>query len=372
VKRIVLPFLFCLSLAPGFAGAGEQEELEKLRKRISALQHELEKSSESKSEAADALRESERAISDSNRKLGEISRQQHLASGELAQLQEQTTHVREEVQGQQARLSALLYDQYLGGREAYLELLLGNRNPNQAARDLQYYGYVSRAQAAWLAALRAKLGQLNALTDASRRKNLELASLQQDAAAQRQALEQDRAARAQVLHRISAKIRQQNREMGRLQRNENRLSQLVEKLARMFAQSSSSPFEALRGRLAMPVRGRITNRFGERRPDGTVVWKGWFVRAPEGQEVRAVAAGQVVFSDWLRGFGNLLIVDHGKGYMSLYANNETLYKRVGDSLRGGDIIATVGNSGGNEDSGLYFELRHDGKPMDPAKWVATR
>lgn len=372
MKRFILPLLLCLGLAPCVAGASEQEELDKLRKRISTLQQQLEKSTESKSEAADALRESERAISDSNRRLAEVAQQQRVASGQLAQLQQRATRTRQDMQGLQARLSALLYHQYLGGRQAYLELLLGNQDPNEAARDLLYYGYISRAQAAWLTALRAKLTQLNALTDASRQKNLELASLEHDAAAENAALVQDRAQRQQVLRGISAKIRAQNKEMGRLQRNENRLSQLVERLSRMFALSNSSPFGALKGRLALPVKGRIMNRFGDRRPDGTVLWKGWFVRAREGQEVKAVAAGQVVFSDWLRGFGNLLIIDHGKGYMSLYANNETLFKRVGDTLKGGDIVATVGNSGGNEDSGLYFELRHDGKPMDPAKWVANR
>lgn len=372
MKRIILPLLLCLCLGPRIAAAGEQEELDKLRQRISALQQKLEKSTEHKAEAADALRDSERAISDSNRRLSEISRQQQLASAQLTQLQQKGARVRQDMQGLQTRLSALLYHQYLDGRQAYLQLLLGDRDPNQTARDLQYYGYISRAQAAWLAALRAKLAQLNALTAESRRKNLELAGLQQDAASQRQALMQDRAARQQVLHRISAKIRQQSREMDRLRRNENRLSRLVEKLARMFALSNGSPFASLKGRLAMPVKGQVTNRFGDRRPDGTVLWKGWFVRAPEGQVVKAVAAGRVVFSDWLRGFGNLLIIDHGKGYMSLYANNETLFKQVGDIVKGGDTIAAVGNTGGNADSGLYFELRQDGKPMNPAKWVARR
>ena len=100
-----------------------------------------------------------------------------------------------------------------------------------------------------------------------------------------------------------------------------------------------------------------------------MAWTGWFLRTAPNQPVKAVAAGRVVYADWLRGFGNLLIIDHGQGYMSLYGNNETLYKQVGDSLRGGDLIATVGSSGGNEDSGLYFELRFEGKPFDPSKWV---
>jgi septal ring factor EnvC (AmiA/AmiB activator) len=118
--------------------------------------------------------------------------------------------------------------------------------------------------------------------------------------------------------------------------------------------------------------GEVTNRFGTPRPDSTVHWKGLFLRTSSGQAVKAIAAGQVVFADWLRGFGNLLIVDHGKGYMSLYGYNETLYKQVGDIVRGGDTIAAVGNSGGNENFGLYFELRHESKPLDPMKWMATK
>ena len=122
----------------------------------------------------------------------------------------------------------------------------------------------------------------------------------------------------------------------------------------------------------MPVKGDISNKFGETRPDSTVLWKGLFIKSAGGQPVKVVAAGRVVFADWLRGFGNLIIVDHGNAYMSLYGDNETLYKQVGDELKGGDIIATVGNSGGNSDSGLYFELRHESHPLDPMKWLAKK
>lgn len=372
MKRTALLTLLGIGLATGAAGASEQEELDNLRKRISALQHEAEKAGESKSEAADALRESERAISDSNRKLNELGRRRQEASDGLMRLQQQSARLRQEMQGQQVLLTSLLYQQYLEGRQGYLQILLNNRDPNQAARDLQYYDYIARKQAAWLNTLRGNLAQQNVLTGKARLKSEEITALQQDVSVQRLALEQDRQARQQVLLKISARMKQQNREIGRLQRNENRLSQLIEKLALMVSKSNSGPFESLKGKLALPVKGHVSNKFGARRPDGTVRWKGWFLRAPGGQEVKAVAAGQVVFADWLRGFGNLLIVDHGKGYMTLYGNNETLYKQVGDTLRGGDAIATVGNSGGNEDSGLYFELRHEGKPIDPAKWVATR
>ena len=133
--------------------------------------------------------------------------------------------------------------------------------------------------------------------------------------------------------------------------------------------AKAGPFERLKGHLRLPVRGELNNRFGSPRFDGGLTWKGLFITARAGEEVRAIAAGRVVFADWLRGFGNLLIIDHGGAYMSLYGNNETLYKRVGETIQGGDPIAAVGNSGGNANSGLYFELRHEGKPLDPLRWV---
>jgi len=136
--------------------------------------------------------------------------------------------------------------------------------------------------------------------------------------------------------------------------------------------SGDSAFSELKGRLSLPVRGELVNRFGSPRSDGGVLWKGLFIVARAGEEVRAVADGRVVFADWLRGFGNLLIIDHGDAYMSLYGNNEALYKRVGDPIRGGEAVSAVGNSGGNPNSGLYFELRHQGRPVDPLDWVRLK
>src|SRR5687768_16216903 len=138
------------------------------------------------------------------------------------------------------------------------------------------------------------------------------------------------------------------------------------------AASSRGLVEQLKGRLKLPVRGDLSNRFGSPRPGGGVTWKGLFIAARAGEEVRAIAAGRVVFADWLRGFGNLLIIDHGGAYMTLYGNNESLFKQVGDLIHGGEAVAAVGNSGGNADSGLYFELRHQGKPLDPLGWVTVK
>jgi len=384
-----MPFGYCtllLCLLTNSAFASKQDELDNLRKRITNLQQELEKTSESKSEAADSLRKSERAISNSNRKLAELAQQQIEAESTLGQLQMQGNQLEKAMQGQQTLLGKLLYQQYLGGRQEYLKMLLNNRDPNQMARDIVYYEYIARSRAAWLHNLRDNLDQLHTVTAQTKQKSDEIASLQAEQSSQRLTLEKEKITHQQVLQKIALQLKQQRNEIGRLQRDENSLAQLVAKLSRILAQPKSknlfsnnnlpdnrfdgSPFERLKGKLALPVKGIVSNKFGSTRPDSTVQWKGLFVKASSNQPVKAVAAGRVVFADWLRGFGNLLILDHGKGYMSLYGNNETLFKQVGDVLRGGDTIAAVGNSGGNEESGLYFELRHEGQPMDPMKWIS--
>jgi murein hydrolase activator len=188
------------------------------------------------------------------------------------------------------------------------------------------------------------------------------------------------------LVKVSRQIEKQRREISTLKRDENRLARLIEQLSQMLSRPRSrserlrnervpdasgdgTAFSQLKGRLNLPVRGELRNRFGSPREDSGLSWKGLFIAAPAGQEVKAIAAGRIVFADWLRGFGNLLIIDHGGGYMSLYGNNESLFKRVGEAAQGGETVAGVGNSGGNTNSGLYFEIRYQGKAFDPLGWI---
>lgn len=380
--------LLCLCLVTGInsAYALQQDELDNLRKHISALQKELEKTSESQSEAADELRESERAISNSKRKLAELSLQHRAADHTLEKLRQQAQQLERDMQSQQAMLGKLLYQQYLGGKQEYFKLLLNNHDPDQAAREMRYYEYIARGRSIWLNTLRINLAQLNEIVQQTQHKSGEIAALQEEENVQQKILEKDKLARQHVISQFAQQLKQQRHEIGRLQRDENRLSQLVAKLSKILTRQKGKgifsndklpdnrfdgkPFEQLKGKLTLPVMGEVVNKFGSARPDSTVLWRGLLLRAASGQPVKSVAAGRVVFADWLRGFGNLLIIDHGKGYMSLYGNNETLYKQVGDILRGGDTVAAVGNSGGNENSGVYFELRHRGVPLDPINWIA--
>ena len=403
----LLSFLFFIAQPAGAApsSAAAQEELQQLRARIEALQNKITGAEASRSEAADALRESERAISEANRDLAELDQASKIVSQRAEALRVETRKTAGSLESLRKNLARLLHEQHVrhGGRQPEtLNLLLSGENPNDIARDLHYLGYVSRAQGVAIRNLRDGLSKLAALGEEASAKAAELAAIGAQQINQRKRLEGEKRKRTEVVTRLSRDIQVQQREVGAMRRNETRLTSLIEQLARVITRPAPAPrdkaaaprprgerdnernervpepttvmqaFSQLRGRLALPVRGELAGRFGSPRNDGGLTWKGLFMAAAAGEPVRAVAGGRVVYADWLRGFGNLLIVDHGEGYMSLYGYNEALLKRVGDEIHGGDTVATVGNSGGSTDSGLYFELRHQGKPFDPMPWVGRR
>ncbi len=393
--------ILALALAPALAGAAAttanqaQDELKELRGRISTLQKKLAAAEESKSEASDALRESEQAISEANRELRELNRQARDSGAKLGSLRKTSQDTKTRMQSQQEMLGRMLRRQYLQGEPDALRLVLARENPNDMARQLHYLAYVARARARLVDGLRNNLTELDRLTREIAEEAEAITRIAQEQATQKKRLEREKRARAEVLTKVSRDVRAQQQQIRVMQNNENRLTRLIDQLAKLVqppqrpqkpaaggkprprndtvpADTGGGAFAALRGTLALPVRGELGGRFGSPRSDGGITWKGVFIAAKSGDDVKAVASGRVVYADWLRGFGNLLIVDHGDSYMTLYANAEALLKQVGEIIRGGDTIATVGNSGGNAESGLYFEMRHAGKPFDPLTWVKLR
>jgi septal ring factor EnvC (AmiA/AmiB activator) len=415
----VRPFLVFLALIwPLCASASQvdrkQSELDALKRRLQTLQQEFRDTQAHRQEAADELRQSERAISDAVRQLRQLDGERQQARTVLQTLTQQTDATAARIRAQQAHLAQAFKGAYQRGQGDALKLILNGADPNQTARELRYLAHLSRAQHAMIETLRADLAQLTALQQQTEQKSTELTQLQAAREAEQKKLLADKRAREQVLQKLSTQIQQQRREISNLQRDERSLTQLVERLNRLMAQQAAReaararaaqqaktkssqkteksaagqprravavntetpvafrtdrPFSGLKGSLRLPVAGELMNRFGAPREGGGVSWKGLFIRAAEGTVVKAIAAGQVVFAEWLRGFGNLIIVDHGEGYMSLYSNNESLYKQVGERIQPGDAIATVGNSGGQPDTGLYFEMRHQSRPVNPLLWV---
>ena len=369
------------------AAVAQEERLDALRERIDRLREQIAGTEESRVEARDQLRDSERAISEANRSLRSLAERRAEAARELAVLSEQRAALESEVGARREQLGRLLSARYRGGEQGYLRLLLTGEDPNRAARELRYYAYVSRAQADFIKALRGDLDRLRTIESLAREKSAELAGIETAQRDQRTSLLQTHGERRKVLERISAQLRGRRKEVKSLERDEARLTRLVRELGRVIGRPAGNAprnervpesgrddtaFAELKGKLRLPIRGELANRFGTRRSEGGPQWSGLFIRATAGQEVRAVAAGRVVFADWMRGFGNLLILDHGAGYLSIYGNNESVLKSVGDRIRTGDVVATVGASGGAAGSGLYFEIRLEGKPFDPLQWVSLK
>ena len=394
--RVLAVLLLCAAgaaaaAAPPAKDARESEQrLRDLRGRIEKLQATLSAAEESRGEATGLLRQSDRAMSEAHRALFELRQRRVALEGELAQIEGREAEARTALAEQQALAAKLLRLQYMQGAPDRLRLALEGRDPAQAARNLQYYGYIQRARADLIGGLRRKGEELRALEADARSRRDELAQNEAAQAEESRRIEKERAARAAVVKRLAGEIARNRRQIGRLKRDEARLARLVEEIARALAAKprkapggrgrtvdrvadaslAAQPFMKLKGKLRLPVRGELMNRYGQRREESDTTWKGLFIRAVTGETVHAVADGLVVYADWLRGFGNLLILDHGGGFMSLYAYNEGLLRRVGEKVRAGDPVANVGASGASADSGLYFELRRDGKPFDPMKWTA--
>lgn len=381
----------------------KRAELRELQTRIESLRKEIAEAEKVRVDIADQLREAESAISDTNRNLRQLGHQQQQAQTELRSLNAEVQRIEARITVQQQQLGKLLYHYYLSGRSDTLRQVLGAEDPNQIARNLHYLKALTRDKNEFIESLRATLLEKNRLAESVRAKSAELTELEQSSRIAREQLMSQREKRRLVLAGIAGEISARRNEVTNLQRDEKRLTRLIEGLARIVQRppqntperpsrpdspDTAGPgtpqarneqqledrptgisFERLRGQLRLPARGELLNRFGTQRLEGGATWKGLFIRAASGSEVRAVAPGLVVFADWLRGFGNLIILDHGSSYLSVYGNNESLFKNVGEAVRGGDVIATIGNSGGNPESGLYFEIRHQGQAVDPLKWV---
>lgn len=381
-----------------------KRSLNEVHERIETLKKQLSITQEAHKDTADALKDSEKAISSANKKLYEISQQQAANKKLLAQLEADSKATQQALEEQVSRLSHQLYQQYLHGEQSYLQMMLQSQQPSKIARDMHYFSYIAKARTEAIRHMRMDLEKINRLNEQTANTLQAVANLKQKQIEEKRILEQKKAEKSKILKSLSKQIAAQRNEIKKLRQDEKRLAQLVERLARApksqvskkrIRQSSSEPavtqespskeivasnqvlptdavtginFGALKGKLRLPVRGDVTNRFGSNREDSGISWKGLFIRANEGAEVKAVAGGRIVFADWLRGFGNLIIVDHGEGYMSLYGNNQAILKQSGDQVSAGDTIAYVGNSGGNETHGLYYELRRQSKPFDPLSW----
>jgi len=355
--------------------AQARQKLEQVRGQIKALADAQKDTNAQRGDAVAALRDQELKIAATARELrgldAELARQQ----GKLDDLLKQRAALDAKLQDQRDALSALLRSAYAMGRGEELKLLLAQDNAADIARMLAYYRYFEHARLGEIDALLKNLDALAKVQDEIESQRAALKSSRAERAAQAQQFDAERTARRQTLDRIDVTLKDQKSRLAALGKDEKALTDLIAKLRDIFADipktlAGAEPFAALRGKLAWPLRGRIVERFGGN-SGGAQASQGVLIAAKGGSEVRAVSHGRVVFADWLRGYGLLMIVDHGDGYLSLYGYNETLLKDVGDWVDAGTVVATSGDSGGRPTPGLYFELRYKGKAIDPAAWLKS-
>jgi septal ring factor EnvC (AmiA/AmiB activator) len=391
-----------------------RSEQQRLQSELSRTKRQLAAAEASHSEATDALKESEAAISAVNKRLRELSANRRQVEKQVAALQDRSRAVAARQGAQERALGHVLRVQLVLAQQPAWHRLLEGADPQQHGQDLAYLGYMARASSQSISELQERREELAALESESRDKQAELAAIAAAEDEGRRQLLRQQAARKQTLDRLARQIGSQRQSLATLERDDKRLASLLDELGKVLAEQqrreqaaararsepprpaptparpdpgrpatpadidppAGSRIAQLKGKMPLPVQGEITARFGAtRRTEAGVnapTWKGVFIRAPQGAEVHAVAAGRVVFADWLRGFGNLLVLDHGEGFLTVYGNNETLLANAGERVGAGEVIASVGNTGGNADPGLYFEMRFQGRPIDPLRWAAAR
>ena len=379
--RWVMPAIAALACAglllPASAEDADkvQKELADVRSRIATLQQKLSHDRARESSLAKRLREVEEQIGEASRALRDTDMRVQQAEGTLDDLRIRQAQQKHELTQLTRQMAQQIRAAYALGRQERLKLWLSQEDPATVGRVLVYHQYLTRARAARIDAVSGQLARVAETQADIAEETHQLSALRDRRANELAALRERESERRRVLERLRTDIRGQDGELANQKKNAQRLEQLIKELQAAFDDIPRSAvphtaFDKLKSKLPWPVKGKLSARYGERRSLGNLTWRGVFIETSGGSDVRAVSHGRVAFAEWLRGFGLLLIIDHGDGYMSLYGHNQALYKAVGEWVEAGDVVAAAGDSGGMDRTGLYFELRHRGQTMNPLKWCA--
>jgi septal ring factor EnvC (AmiA/AmiB activator) len=364
-------------LLSGFASAAAPDSnraaLDALRARIEKLQSEVESTRGERDEVRARLRDLERRIGVLVRGLHDTDVRMRAETRRLNALEHDRDQLHAELVDRRHDLDQAIRAAYALGNQAYLKLLLSQEDPARVSRVLTYYRYIATARADRIADITGTLARLDATEAKITERQHDLAGLHAEQLQQKATLEAARRDRHTVLAKLNERLTSRSQEIDRLKRDEQRLTRLVRELSTALAETPAPPpvtgGRSLRkGHWLLPVRGRVVARFDSPKAMGSLRWRGIFIAAPEGTKVRAVARGRIAYADWLRGFGLLMVIDHGGGLMTLYGHNQSLYKGVGDQVEAGEVIAVTGNTGAPPQPGLYFEVREQGEPRNPLDW----
>ncbi|HLB31496.1 MAG TPA: peptidoglycan DD-metalloendopeptidase family protein [Gammaproteobacteria bacterium] len=366
-----LPFCRC-----GLAEAEDPErraaELESVRGQIRATEDNLSTARTQLLELNNALRETEQAVAG-------LAAEMQTLEGRIEENRLQLDRLEQEKAGYASRLTdereylkRQIRAAYRMGRDDYVKLLLNLEDADKMGRMLAYFDYYNRSRSTRIAAIGEAMAGLGQVETEIRSGAAKLEELRDRESRQLALLTQAKEARNGALAKLEGHIDAEGKRLQILRQDATELEALLARLRQpdsaVAMVEDLPPFGSLKGDLKWPVKGRIAERFGSLKKDGKLRHQGVTIAAEGGTEVHAVSPGKVVFADWFRNLGLLLIIDHGGGYMSLYGHNGRLLKKVGDRVAADEVIGSVGDTGGQTRPGLYFEIRLTGDPVDPALW----
>ena len=363
--------------AQGKATPSQKEaELRKVNSKIEKVRKSVNADIEKRDRLSVQLRDAELGVQDARNRLEAVRAERIASEGRLRELELERAKLDKELSGERGALAGELRAAYVNGREEEIKLLLNQEDPATFGRMLQYYGYLGRARAERIGSIRDKLEHLALVREKIAAEHARLRELEAGQEREVAALRSAQEKRSKAVASINNQIKSRGGELQRLESQARGLEKLIADLRKALRDvpvAKQAPFEPLKGKLPWPVQqGRVLARFGQPRAGGSMRWQGMLIGTDRGARVRAPFAGRVAYADWLPGMGLMLVVDHGGGYMSLYGHNEELFRKVGDPVAAGDVIGSVGDTGGHNQPALYFEVRRGRQPVDPEIWLQRR
>jgi len=368
---VALLLLLIGSVVEANQASEKTKQLALLRQKMQVIEKNIKSTQQLKSKEEKALRKIEKKLSQTGKKLRALTGDLKRSKKKIESLKQQRKQFKKTIDGQKGLLAEQLRSAYMMGHQQKIKLLLNQENPERLSRVMQYYDFFNQARVDNVKVLEKSVLELNKVEQQLEKEQHHLVGVVQAIQVENRELLAAKKTRNIVVAKLHADIQVSGKALSTLKQDEKRLASLLASIHQAIddipvLDHKNKPFPKLKGKLAWPVKGRLLKKFGSAKKAGRL--DGVLIAAREGSMVRSVSHGRVVFADWLRGYGLLLIVDHGEKYLSLYAFNENLYKEVGDWVSAGESIATVGMSGGQQKAGLYFSIRKNGKPVNPIRW----
>ena len=396
IQALVLIAIIFLQLYPNIGLTDntvldKKDDLVEIKKNIDVINKKIKKNTEVKKTLTKELKKEEKKISGTKKELYQIKKKVKKNSRNLNKLKKRLKSLNKEIKEKKKILSQHFYRTYTQGEPNQIQMILEGSNPNKISRDIEYIRLFTQSQNKNIAEIKKKYKQLDSNKKKTNKTLKKVVSLKKNKEKKAKQLIKQKKSKSKILKKINKEITTQKKIKTKLISDEKKLNNLITNLINKSIANAKKEkiegnateykktipvqkfdginFKKLKKKLKLPVIGKVIYKFGKKRPTTGTRWKGIFIKAKEGNDVFAVATGQIVFSDWLPGYGNIIIINHGKGYMSLYGNNQSLLKQSNEIVKGGEVIAIVGNSGGNKSNGVYYELRKNSKPFNPLSWT---